>query len=272
MAMFFEQFRREQACARGSGGSTSDADPPPHPLIADPHDPGDLDPHRPRHVIPEGGLYPPCHNWQPRIDFPQFTPGEDPLAWIYKSEHFFTYYSIPELPKVLTVSFHLEGEALQWFRWQDCLQTTPRWGDFTHPFCKEFGPSEFKDSADALFKLKQSGTLKDYITEFRRLANRTHDLRPILLKSCFLGGLKRELKYDVKLLRPSDVHDAISTALQIDAKLCDLKNGYTKPFTQSRVLHTLTTPHTTLSVKPSNFTVKRLTPEEIQRKMEKGEC
>ncbi|KAM1377858.1 hypothetical protein FF1_039310 [Malus domestica] len=260
MAISFEQFRREQACARGSGGSTSDTDPPPQPLIADPHDPGDPDPHRPR------------HNWQPCIDFPRFTPGEDPLAWIYKSEQFFTYYSIPELQNVLTVSFHLEGETLQWFRWHDCLRTTPRWGDFTHAFCKEFGPSEFEDSAEALFKLKQSGTLKDYITEFRRLANRTHDLGPILLKSCFLGGLKRELKYDVKLLRPSDVHDAISIALQLDAKLCDLKSGYTKPFPQPRVLHTPTTPHITPSVKPSNFTVKWLTPAEIQRKREKGEC
>ncbi|KAM1679424.1 hypothetical protein TB1_038665 [Malus domestica] len=244
MAISFEQFRRGQACARGSGGSTSDTDPPPQPLIADPHDPGDPDPHRPR------------HNWQPCIDFPRFTPGEDPLAWIYKSEQFFTYYSIPELQKVLTVSFHLEGETLQWFRWHDCLRTTPRWGDFTHAFCKEFGPFEFEDSAEALFKLKQSGTLKDYITKFRRLANRTHDLGPILLKSCFLGGLKRELKYDVKLLRPSDVHDAISIALQLDAKLCDLKSGYTKPFPQPRVLHTPTTPHITPSVKPSNFTVK----------------
>ncbi|KAM2639631.1 hypothetical protein TB1_026127 [Malus domestica] len=42
MAMFFEQFRREQACARGTGGSTSDTDLPPQPLITDPPDPGDL--------------------------------------------------------------------------------------------------------------------------------------------------------------------------------------------------------------------------------------
>ncbi|TQD69348.1 hypothetical protein C1H46_045119 [Malus baccata] len=62
MVLFFEQFRREQACACGSGGSTSDADPPPQPLIADPHNSGDLDPYRPRPAIPEGGLYPPRHN------------------------------------------------------------------------------------------------------------------------------------------------------------------------------------------------------------------
>lgn len=40
-----------------------------------------------------------------------------------------------------------------------------------------------------------------------------------MLKSCFLGGLKRELQYDVKLLRPSTMHDDISIAFQVDAKL-----------------------------------------------------
>lgn len=42
----------------------------------------------------------------------------------------------------------------------------------------------------------QTGTLKDYILEFQRLAN---DVGLILLKICLLGGLKHELKYDVKL-------------------------------------------------------------------------
>lgn len=38
--------------------------------------------------------------------------------------------------------------------------------------CREFGPSKFEDSGGALFKLSQTGTVKDYIAEFRRLANR----------------------------------------------------------------------------------------------------
>ncbi|KAM2966317.1 hypothetical protein FF1_026743 [Malus domestica] len=136
MAMFFEQFRREQACARGTGGSTSDTDLPPQPLITDPPDPGDL----------------------------------------------------------------------------------------------------------------------------------------VLIGLAITGNLASIFPDSLRLLRPSDVHDAISIALQLDAKLCDLKNGYTKPFPQPRVLHTPTTPPITSSVKPSNFTVKRLTPVEIQRKREKGEC
>ena len=112
---------------------------------------------------------------------------------------------------------------MQWFRWRDCIHSTPTWAEFTTALCQEFGPSDFEDCTESLFKLKQTGTLKDYILEFRRLANRTTDVGPILLKSCFIGGLKRDLKYDVKLLKPTSVHDAIALAVQIDAKLMDLK-------------------------------------------------
>lgn len=83
----------------------------------------------------------------------------------------------------------------------DCTCSTSHWNDFTKALCREFGPLEFENSAESLIKLHQTGTVKDYITEFCRLANRTSDLGPIFLKSCFLGGLRKELKFDVKLLK-----------------------------------------------------------------------
>lgn len=91
-----------------------------------------------------------------------------------------------------------------------------------------------------------------------------------MLKSCFLGGLKRELKYDVKLLRPTTVHEAISIALQLDAKLNDLKplNGkhvaFHKP--QLQLLPQLAAP------RPKVLLYKKLTPKKVQRKKERGEC
>ena len=69
-----------------------------------------------------------------------------------------------------------------------------------------------------IFKLRQSIILKDYIGP-----TRYGDVGPVMLKSCFLGCLKRELKYDVKLLKPTTVHEAISIAVQLDSKLNDLK-------------------------------------------------
>lgn len=55
-----------------------------------------------------------------------------------------------------------------------------------------------------------------------RLANRTSDLGPIILKSYFLGGLKRELKFDVKLLKHETMHDVIAITVQLDTKILRL--------------------------------------------------
>lgn len=81
--------------------------------------------------------------------------------------------------------------------------------------CQEFGPSELEDSAETLVKLRQVGTLQDYVIEFRLLANRTRDINPSLLKSCFIGGLKAELRHDVKVLKPKDVLETSAFAQQI---------------------------------------------------------
>ena len=85
MLMGFEQFRRELAIG-GAGGSTSD------PQRGSPYHLPDLPPptdetfQPPPREIYDGGGPPPRHQWQPRIEFPTFTPRDDPLAWVYKAE------------------------------------------------------------------------------------------------------------------------------------------------------------------------------------------
>ncbi|XP_050106884.1 uncharacterized protein LOC126586206 isoform X2 [Malus sylvestris] len=136
------------------------------------------------------------------MDFPRFHEGDDMLGWIYKAEHYFNFFNIDDAKKVKLASFHMEGESIQWFQWARCLTNYPSWEEFANILCQEFGPSEMEDSAESLVKLRQTGTLRDYVLEFRRLINRTKDISPRLLRSCFIGGLKPELRYDVKLLKP----------------------------------------------------------------------
>lgn len=128
----------------------------------------------------------------------------------------------------------MEEEALQWFQWAHCLSNYMNLEDFTTILYQEFGPSELEDSTENLVKLKQLGTLKDYVIDFRRLANRTKDISPALLKLCFIGGLKLELRHDVKLLKPKNVLEVAVFAHQIVAKLIDLKVKSKPSFSQSK--------------------------------------
>lgn len=98
------------------------------------------------------------------------------------------------------------------------------------------------------------------------------EISPLLLRSCFLGGLKKELRYDVKLLKPANVHEAIAIAVQLDSKLTELKLPPPRPFPSSKPSSTTLTPFSHTMPKTSNLAIKKLTPAEIQRKRERGEC
>ncbi|KAB2599988.1 hypothetical protein D8674_010259 [Pyrus ussuriensis x Pyrus communis] len=76
---------------------------------------------------------------------------------------------------------------------------------------------------------------------------------------CFFGGLKRELVYDVKLLRPASVHDAISIIVQVDAKLSTLRSHNIRTLPAPKV-----TPLPIMPPRPktTNLPYRKLTLEE----------
>lgn len=122
-----------------------------------------------------------------------------------------------------------------------------------------------------MFKLCQIGTIHEYLIEFRRLATQTIDLGPILLKSCFLEGLKRELKFDVRLLKLANIYEAIAFNVQLDTKHSKLKVFPPKLASPIKSLPVVHTPTTYPVPRVGNLAIKKLTSEEIQRKMENGE-
>ena len=73
--------------------------------------------------------------------------------------------------KVSLASFHLEHEALQWFRWYIKAHATPNWTDFSQLLLQRFGPSAFDDFTGSLTKLCQTSTLWEYQVEFEKLVN-----------------------------------------------------------------------------------------------------
>ncbi|KAB2619455.1 hypothetical protein D8674_015324 [Pyrus ussuriensis x Pyrus communis] len=94
-----------------------------------------------------------------KMDFPRFVEGDDPMGWIYRAEHYFEFFNTEDSKKVKLASFHMEEETLQLFQWANY---------------------------ESLVKLRQIGTLNDYVIEFWHLANRTREISQALLKFGFL--------------------------------------------------------------------------------------
>jgi Ty3 transposon capsid-like protein len=138
-----------------------------------------------------------------------------------------------EAKKVLAIAAFLKGQAFEWFepRMRDYLENDHEDRDaatdelFTSydNFAKElksvFGEVDEKRSAEReLRMLKQTGSAKQYATEFRRITAKLNKDEESL-QSDFYTGLKPFLKTEFALHEPGDLQDMISMAVKLDGRM-----------------------------------------------------
>ena len=146
-----------------------------------------------------------------RIDFPRFT-GEDPTGWIYQAKQFFEYQGTTPPDRILLASFHLQCDALQWYKWYHRIHLHVPWQEFTQALCVRFGPFDYEDFDEALSSLWQADTVREYQTRFERLASQVQGWPENALLGCYVGGLREEIWAEVKLFRPTTLLHATSLA------------------------------------------------------------
>ena len=202
-----------------------------------------------------------------RLDFPKYSGG-DPTEWFSKVYQFFEFQCTPETYKVSLVSYHLEGEANQWWRW---IRRTYReedkemsWARFEEELWARFGPTKGEDFDETLSHIRQVGTLRDYQQEFERLGNCVRGWTQKALVGTFIGGLRPEIAYGIRMFKPRTLKDAISLARMREEQL-SRQRRFMRPPPPVRALPGPPQPARgapQLLAAP----VKRLTWEEMQRK------
>jgi hypothetical protein len=100
-------------------------------------------------------------------------------------------------------SFYMEGDALTWYQWMHSNGSLHSWQAFLHALELRFAPSQFEDPKGALFKLCQTTTVKDYQKSFEALANRINGLPPQFYLSCFISGLRADIRREVLAFQPA---------------------------------------------------------------------
>lgn len=157
-----------------------------------------------------------------KLEFPRFS-GEDPTEWFNRVKQFFEYQGTAENQKVFMAAYHLEGEANQWWQWlRRTLQEDGRaipWEQFEEELWARFGPSECEDFDEALSRIRQLGTLRDYQREFEKLGNRVRGWTQKALVGTFMGGLKAEISDGIRIFKPQSLKEAINLARIRDEQL-----------------------------------------------------
>jgi hypothetical protein len=106
------------------------------------------------------------HHFRPmKMEFPKFR-GEDPIIWLDRSTQFFEFQATSEEQKVTLAAFYLEGEANQWWQWVKKIYQAENklitWAILEKELLARFGPTEYEDYDEALSRVKQKGSLREY--------------------------------------------------------------------------------------------------------------
>jgi hypothetical protein len=128
--------------------------------------------------------------------------GSDPTGWVTQMEHYFSLYGITDdLAKLWYGVLHLDQESWQWWKWRKTShQGYISWTHFVVEIYERFDTDT--NHLGHLTKLKQSGTVEDFIAAFECLAFQTEGMCDAFFRECFISGLKDEIRAHVLIARP----------------------------------------------------------------------
>jgi hypothetical protein len=159
------------------------------------------------------------------LEFPRFKGG-DPTSWMFRAIQYFEYYQVHDASKVMHASYHLDDDALIWF--QSCEHDLGCWDNFARAIQLRFGPPSYDDPMGLLIKLKHVNSIEEYKGLFESLSNRIRNLSSMHKLSCFMSGLKDEVRLAIKMQGPRTLGEAYALAKIQEQYLANVK-GSTRP-------------------------------------------
>lgn len=202
-----------------------------------------------------------------KLDLIRFS-GEDPRGWIFQADEYFDYHEIREDARLQIVGFHMIKEARGWIRGLQRNKMLTTWQKFKDDLIERFGDSPFDDKLEELSRLQQTSTVAEYMGRFESLMNEVDQTEETLI-SYFIGGLKTEIKKQLKITRPVSLRKALAMAKVYEAN-ANYKNkgGGNAFYAKSEPI--LKNPPTDTTAVP--IVRRTLTAEERKERSAKGLC
>ena len=168
-------------------------------------------------------------------------------------------------------SFHMEGDALVWFQDSDENGVFVTWEGFVEALLTRFGSTAYKDPMESLTRLRQTTSVDVYKGQFEALSNKIKGLSESHKLSCFLSGLKDEVRLPMKMLHPKNLNEAFGLAkiqeeyLHSSHRIQKFSLDYTKP--------SILGPKLDVKVDSRlKLPLQRLSPTQMEERRRKGIC
>ncbi|XP_023907750.1 uncharacterized protein LOC112019466 [Quercus suber] len=164
-------------------------------------------------------------------------------------------------------SYLMEGEALIWFQDAENSGLFSDWEAFVKAVHVRFGATSYDDPMESLTRLKQASSVIAYGGQFEAISNRVRSLSEPHKLSCFLSGLKDEVRLPVRMLGPKNLNEAFGLAKMQEEYLWSCRRS-------SKIPHDGSRPSISISTSDSRTKVslQRLTAAQMEERRKKGLC
>lgn len=167
----------------------------------------------------------------PKWELPSFE-GYDPKVWILKCERYLNLYRTSENQKVEVAALYLNGLAENWYHSLVLSVEVLGWVEFKEELYNRFQEELLEDAVDEFNKLSQTGAVDEFPGRFEDLKAQTIIKNPALTEahflSSFIGALKEEIKFAVRMFKPTTLKDAIQKA-RMQEKVIEVVQRRHKP-------------------------------------------
>ena len=207
-----------------------------------------------------------------RLEFPKFS-GEDPASWVYKANQYFKYYNTPITEKLMLASFHMEGEALIWFQHSEEAGLFVDLESLIQAFHIKFGATTYDDPMETLTRLRQTTSVSLYKAQFEVLSNRIKGLSATHKLSCFLSGLRDEIRLPMRMLNPKSLNEAFGLAKIQKEYNWSCKKSVKMQVDQGKPSILGAPPKTTSFLESkARLPIIRISPTQMEERNKKGLC
>ncbi|KAL0340386.1 UNVERIFIED_CONTAM: hypothetical protein Sradi_4555400 [Sesamum radiatum] len=164
-------------------------------------------------------LPPPIAAKPPKLHM-QLFDGSAVLDWVFQAEQYFAFHQILVSQRLDVISFYMEGEALNWFKWMFTNRQLSSWDAFIRALELRFGPSSFANHQAVLFKLRKRGSVAEFQAEFECLCNRVGVAPPPPPRPPALLPAPPSPPVTARRLSPAELHERHTKGLCFN---CDEK-------------------------------------------------
>lgn len=214
----------------------------------------------------------------PCIDHFSGNKGEDLNAWIFQAEEYFSLVGITEdTVKIMYAGTVFRHHAKTWYN-SVRGPTVPSedkihdWNIFTRTLLSHFSPVDpAKLARDELANLRQTGSVRDYTTQFRNLCAIIRTIHEDEKLDRYVRGLRPKIRNELHMRNPSTYLEATQLAERMDTNLD--RTSFFHPIPPPPV-YDAPTPMDLNMMRhgPQRQYRPRLTEAEKQSRRDKGQC